>query len=168
MFQFQDWLEELYAQCTPFDASTLRQSPEYAEISQTLRAARQLLERHAPDSMADIDAFLDTYLELVDLECRHYFTEGYVLGEQAQLTEKHLHILHRQAVLEGQIYPKANDLGQIGRTLVNVPGRDHQTRAHAAQGLRLQVSLSRLRQHIGAQGGHVHHGGHTQGNHGHP
>lgn len=27
--------------------------------------------------MSDIDAFMDAYLELIDLECRHYFIEGY-------------------------------------------------------------------------------------------
>jgi hypothetical protein len=40
------------------------------------------LEQYAPESMADVDAYLDTYLELVDLECRHYFAEGYRLGEK--------------------------------------------------------------------------------------
>ncbi len=82
MFQFEESLESIFAQCVPFDESPICQSPEYEEISQTLRATRQLLQRHAPESMADIDAFLNTYLELVDLECRHYFAEGYRLGRE--------------------------------------------------------------------------------------
>ena len=80
MYQFEDRIEALFAQCTPFDESIIRKSPEYEEISRTLQATRRLLERHAPDSMSDIDAFMDAYLELIDLECRHYFIEGYCIG----------------------------------------------------------------------------------------
>lgn len=88
MYQFEPWLESIFAECTPFDESGIRKSPKYAQISDTLRATRRLLERHAPESMADIDAFLDTYQELVDLECRHYFTEGYCLGRAIQLSRE--------------------------------------------------------------------------------
>lgn len=82
MFEFEESLESAFARCTPFDESAVRQSEDYIRISQTLQDARRLLERHAPDSMADIDAFLDAYLELVDLECRHYFSEGYRLARE--------------------------------------------------------------------------------------
>jgi hypothetical protein len=83
MFQFDPPLEAAFAQCVPFDESELRASEDYRKVARTLRDARQLLERHAPESMADVDAYLDTYLELVDLECRHYFAQGYLLGRGA-------------------------------------------------------------------------------------
>lgn len=88
MYQFAPWLESLFAQCTPFDESPIRQSAECTEIAQSLRAARRLLARHAPESMADIDAFLDTYMEMIDLECRHYFSEGYCLGRMTLLNSE--------------------------------------------------------------------------------
>ena len=83
MFKFEENLESAFAACTPFDESPLRNSEEYQQISRSLLAARQFLDRHAPGTMADVDTYLDTYLDLVDLECRHYFAEGYRLGRES-------------------------------------------------------------------------------------
>jgi hypothetical protein len=81
MFQFERPLEDAFSQCVPFDESAICSSEDYARTARSLQAARRLLEKYAPESMADVDAYLDAYLELVDLECRHYFAEGYRLGE---------------------------------------------------------------------------------------
>jgi hypothetical protein len=76
-------MEEIFSQCRPFDESAIRAGEDYARTASSLQAARRLLEKYAPETMADVDAYLDTYLELVDLECRHYFAEGYRLGRGA-------------------------------------------------------------------------------------
>ena len=80
MFQFEEALETVFARCTPFDESPIRRSEEYISISKSLMAARQFLDRHFPGDTGNIDAYLDTYLDLVELECRHYFAEGFRLG----------------------------------------------------------------------------------------
>lgn len=83
MFQFEEQLESVFTQCTPFDESDLRNSEDYRKISASLRAARHFLDRHLPNATNFIDTYLDTYLDLVDLECRHYFAEGYRLGRES-------------------------------------------------------------------------------------
>ena len=80
MFEFDENLEKLYAECTPFDESELGNGPDHARIRRELQAVRAFLERREPHIMACIDQYLDHYLDLVDLECRHYFRESYRLG----------------------------------------------------------------------------------------
>lgn len=80
MFVFDPSMEKIYAKCAPFDESEIAQSIACREISEELRAIRTFLKRRAPDIMECIDAYVDKYLEMVELECRHYFAEGYRMG----------------------------------------------------------------------------------------
>lgn len=80
MFTFDPNMEVLFSRCVPFDEGKIAQSESYQEIHDELRSVRKFLERRAPEIMSCIDSYMDTYLELVDLECRHYFAEGYRLG----------------------------------------------------------------------------------------
>ena len=80
MLGFDPAQEELLAQCVPFGESELGRGEDCQRVHRELKAIRDFLTRRAPDTMACIDSYVDTYLELVDLECRHYFWEGYRLG----------------------------------------------------------------------------------------
>lgn len=80
MFEFDPHMENLYSKCVPFDESEVAKSESYQDIRRELQLVRKFLERCAPETMTNLDAYVDKYLELVDLECRHYFLEGYRLG----------------------------------------------------------------------------------------
>ena len=80
MLIFDREMEKRYIQCVPFDEGDIIKSESYQEIQRELKATRKFLERRVPDTMACIDAYMSTYLELVELECRHYFAEGYRIG----------------------------------------------------------------------------------------
>lgn len=82
MFQFDEPLETLFAQCAPFDESSIRQSEEYKKKSEVLQTCREFLQILDPEVVTCIDLYMNTYLELVDLECRHYFSEGYRLARE--------------------------------------------------------------------------------------
>lgn len=80
MLVFDHDMEMRFIKCVPFDESEIIKSESYQDIQRELKATRKFLERRVPDTMACIDAYMSTYLELVDLECRHYFAEGYRMG----------------------------------------------------------------------------------------
>lgn len=80
MFEFDPAMEEIFSQCVPFGESEIGRGEDCQQIHRELKAVRDFLGRRAPDTMECIDAYVDTYLGLVDLECRHYFSEGYRLG----------------------------------------------------------------------------------------
>ena len=82
MFEFDESMEKLYIECTPFDEGELGNGPDHARIRRELQAVRTFLERREPYIMECIDQYIDHYLDLVDLECRHYFQEGYRIGTQ--------------------------------------------------------------------------------------
>lgn len=82
MFVFDPAMEMQFAQCTPFDESAIAQSATYQEACEELAAFRKFMERRAPDIMECVDKYMDIYLEIVDLECRHYFYEGYRIGSK--------------------------------------------------------------------------------------
>ena len=83
MFQFEESLESVFAQCVPFDESPLRQCEDYEKNSLAIQCFREFAEILDPEVVKCIDAYLNTYLALVDLECRHYFAEGYRLGRES-------------------------------------------------------------------------------------
>lgn len=70
MFTFDETMENTFAKCIPFDEGGIANSESCQNIHRELRAIRSFLERRDPQVMACIDSYLDTYLGLVDLECR--------------------------------------------------------------------------------------------------
>lgn len=80
MFMFDGAMEKIFSKCVPFDEGEIANSESCQNIRRELRAVRSFLERRDPQVMACIDSYVDTYLGLVDLECRHYFAEGYRMG----------------------------------------------------------------------------------------
>lgn len=82
MFFFNPKMEMKFAQCTPFDEGDIAQSADYEEARRELAAFRKFMERRTPDVLECVDKYMDIYMELVDLECRHYFQEGCRIGSK--------------------------------------------------------------------------------------
>lgn len=80
MFTFDETMENIFEKCVPFGEGEIAGGEDCQSVHRELRAVRSFLERRDPQVMACIDSYIDTYLGLVDLECRHYFAEGYRLG----------------------------------------------------------------------------------------
>lgn len=80
MFEFDPHMEKLYSKCVPFDEGEIVKSESYQAVRKELRLIRQFLERRAPETMANLDVYVDKYLEVMEMECRHYFAEGYRMG----------------------------------------------------------------------------------------
>lgn len=80
MFEFDPVMEKAFSECVPFDEGEAAGSDNGQTVRRELRLIRQFLERRDPEVMACIDGYMDKYLDLVDLECRHYFAEGYRMG----------------------------------------------------------------------------------------
>lgn len=80
MLVYDREMEKRYNECVPFDEGEIIKSASYNELQMELQETRRVLERRVPDTMACIDAYMSTYLEMVELECHHYFAEGYRVG----------------------------------------------------------------------------------------
>ena len=82
-YKFDEPLETLYQQCTPFSEGPLWNSDAHKEANRNIETLRRLLAAHDPTILNEVEAALDAYLDVVDLEVRHYFAEGYRLGRES-------------------------------------------------------------------------------------
>lgn len=75
-------IEELYQQARRFDEGELYQMAEYTDLSKKRsRLLEKLSKLIGPAFEYAVDQMLESVDQEIELECKHYFYEGYLAGK---------------------------------------------------------------------------------------
>lgn len=78
-----DEIRALYKQAPRFDESELYQSEEYEEASTMRLGLEALAERWFEGRLSTfLEDYVDAMEQMTELECMHYFEQGYLMGKQ--------------------------------------------------------------------------------------